>query len=176
MEHLLPDSYSSDEKAEILRRYEHLLDVWHTRKEPQDLATVEDAFYFAANAHHLQRRRSGEPYIYHPIAVATIAAEDIGLGRTSITCALLHDVVEDTEYTLDDIRQLFGDKVAVVIDGLTKLDKVENAESLQAENFKKIISTLSYDVRVVLVKLADRLHNMRTLSSMPPHTQLKIAS
>ncbi len=176
MEHLLPDSYSSDEKAEILRRYEHLLDVWHTRKEPQDLATVEDAFYFAANAHHLQRRRSGEPYIYHPIAVATIAAEDIGLGRTSITCALLHDVVEDTEYTLDDIRQLFGDKVAVVIDGLTKLDKVENAESLQAENFKKIISTLSYDVRVVLVKLADRLHNMRTLSSMPPHKQLKIAS
>ena len=176
MEHLLPDSYSADEKAEILRRYERLLSVWQTRKEPQDLAAVEDAFYFAANAHHAQRRRSGEPYIYHPIAVATIAAGDIGLGRTSLVCALLHDVVEDTEYTLDDIRQRYGDKVAVVIDGLTKLDKVENAESLQAENFKKIISTLSQDVRVVLVKLADRLHYMRTLDSMPPHKQLKIAS
>ena len=176
MEHLLPDSYSPDEQAEILRRYERLLSVWQTRKEPQDLAAVEDAFYFAANAHHAQRRRTGEPYIYHPLAVATIAAEDIGLGRTSIVCALLHDVVEDTDYTLDDIRQRFGDKVAVVIDGLTKLDKVENSESLQAENFKKIISTLSYDVRVVLVKMADRLHNMRTLGSMPPHKQLKIAS
>ena len=176
MEHLLPDSYSPEEQAEILRRYERLLSVWQTRKEPQDLAAVEDAFYFAANAHQAQRRRTGEPYIYHPIAVATIAAEDIGLGRTSLVCALLHDVVEDTEYTLDDIRQRYGDKVAVVIDGLTKLDKVENAESLQAENFKKIISTLSQDVRVVLVKLADRLHNMRTLGSMPPHKQLKIAS
>ncbi|MCR5646387.1 MAG: RelA/SpoT family protein [Bacteroidales bacterium] len=176
MEHVLPDDYKKEEQEEILRRYEHLLTVWQTRKEPQDLALVEDAFYFAANAHSKQRRRSGEPYIYHPIAVATIAAEDIGLGRTSLVCALLHDVVEDTEFTLDDIRQRFGDKVALVIDGLTKLEKVENAESLQAENFKKIISTLSYDVRVVLIKLADRLHNMRTLSSMPPHKQLKIAS
>ena len=137
---------------------------------------VEKAFYFAANAHCNQRRRTGEPYIYHPIAVATIAAEDIGLGRTSITCALLHDVVEDTDYTLDDISNMFGEKVAHIIDGLTKLDKVENAESMQAENFKKIISSLSYDIRVVLIKLADRLHNMRTLSSMPPHKQLKIAS
>ena len=137
---------------------------------------VEEAFFFAANAHSKQRRRSGEPYIYHPIAVATIAAEDIGLGRTSIVCALLHDVVEDTEFTLDDIRQKFGDKVTLVIDGLTKLDKVDDAESLQAENFKKIIGTLNQDVRVVLIKLADRLHNMRTLSSMPPHKQLKIAS
>lgn len=176
MEHCLPDDYAEEEQEEILRRYQHLLNVWQTRKEPQDLSMVEDAFYFAANAHSKQRRRSGEPYIYHPIAVATIAAEDIGLGRTSIVCALLHDVVEDTEYTLDDIKQRFGEKVSVVIDGLTKLDKVDNAESLQAENFKKIISTLSYDVRVVLIKLADRLHNMRTLSSMPPHKQLKIAS
>ncbi len=176
MEHTLPDDYSKEEKEEILRRYEHLLNVWQTRKEPQDLQMVENGFYFAANAHSKQRRRSGEPYIYHPIAVATIAAGDIGLGRTSITCALLHDVVEDTEYTLDDIRQQFGEKVALIIDGLTKLDKVENAESMQAENFKKIISSLSYDVRVVLIKLADRLHNMRTLSSMPPHKQLKIAS
>ena len=176
MEHVLPDDYTIEEQEEILRRYERLLTVWQTRKETQDLQMVEEAFYFAANAHSKQRRRSGEPYIYHPIAVATIAAEDIGLGRTSIVCALLHDVVEDTEFTLDDIRQKFGDKVALVIDGLTKLEKVEDAESLQAENFKKIIGTLNQDVRVVLIKLADRLHNMRTLSSMPPHKQLKIAS
>ena len=176
MEHVLPDDYTKEEQEEILRRYERLLTVWQTRKETQDLQMVEEAFSFAANAHSKQRRRSGEPYIYHPIAVATIAAEDIGLGRTSIVCALLHDVVEDTEFTLDDIRQQFGDKVALVIDGLTKLDKADNAESLQAENFKKIINTLNQDVRVVLIKLADRLHNMRTLSSMPPHKQLKIAS
>ena len=176
MEQSLPDNYSSAEKEEILRRYERLLEAWQTRKEKQDLEMVEKAFYFAAKAHCTQRRRSGEPYIYHPIAVATIAAQDIGLGRTSITCALLHDVVEDTEYTLDDISQLFGEKVSHIIDGLTKLDKVDNAESIQAENFKKIISSLSYDIRVVLIKLADRLHNMRTLNSMPPHKQLKIAS
>jgi len=176
MNNTLPDNYSSAEKEEILRRYERLLNVWQTRKEKQDLEMVEKAFYFAANAHCNQRRRTGEPYIYHPIEVATIAAQDIGLGRTSITCALLHDVVEDTDYTLNDISSMFGEKVAHIIDGLTKLDKVENAESIQAENFKKIISSLSYDIRVVLIKLADRLHNMRTLSSMPPHKQLKIAS
>ena len=176
MEPVLPDTYSSEEKEEILRRYARLLDAWQTRKEKQDLEMVEKAFYFAVKAHCNQRRRTGEPYIYHPIAVATIAAQDIGLGRTSITCALLHDVVEDTEYTLDDITEMFGEKVSHIIDGLTKLDKVENAESMQAENFKKIISSLSYDIRVVLIKLADRLHNMRTLSSMPPHKQLKIAS
>ena len=176
MEHHLPNEYNPEEQEEILRRYQRLLNVWQTRKEPQDLKMVEEAFYLAANAHSRQRRRSGEPYIYHPIAVATIAAEDIGLGRTSIVCALLHDVVEDTDFTLDDIQQQFGEKVARIIDGLTKLDKVDNAESLQAENFKKIIRTLSTDIRVVLVKLADRLHNMRTLNSMPPHKQLKIAS
>ena len=176
MERTIPDTYSSEEKAEIMRRYEHLLQVWQTRKEAQDLAMVEKAFFFAVNAHCRQRRRTGEPYIYHPIAVATIAAQDIGLGRTSIVCALLHDVVEDTEYTLEDIENEFNDKVAHIIDGLTKLDKVENAESMQAENFKKIISSLSYDIRVVLIKLSDRLHNMRTLDSMPPHKQLKIAS
>ncbi|MCR5013591.1 MAG: RelA/SpoT family protein [Bacteroidales bacterium] len=176
MEQSLPDNYSSEEKEEILRRYGRLLDVWQTRKEQQDLEMVEKAFYFAAKAHCTQRRRTGEPYIYHPIAVATIAAQDIGLGRTSITCALLHDVVEDTEYTLEDIKTMFGEKVSDIIDGLTKLSKVENVESIQAENFKKIISSLSYDIRVVLIKLADRLHNMRTLNSMPPHKQLKIAS
>ena len=155
MDYSLPDTYSTEEKEEILRRYARLLEAWHTRKEASDVEMVEKAFYLAVKAHCNQRRRTGEPYIYHPIEVATIAAQDIGLGRTSIMCALLHDVVEDTEYTLDDINELFGEKVASIIDGLTKLDKVENTESLQAENFKKIISSLSYDIRVVLVKLAD---------------------
>ena len=176
MDYSIPDTYSAQEKEEILRRYERLLNIWQTRKEARDLEMVEKAFYLAVNAHCNQRRRTGEPYIYHPIEVATIAADDIGLGRTSIVCALLHDVVEDTEYTLEDIESMFGETVAHIIDGLTKLDKVEGAESLQAENFKKIISTLSTDIRVVLIKLADRLHNMRTLNSMPPHKQLKIAS
>ena len=172
----LPDTYSKEEKEEIERRHQHLIDVWQTRKEAQDLEAVDEAFYFAVSAHKDQRRRSGEPYIYHPIEVATIAAHDIGLGRTSIICALLHDVVEDTQYTLDDISERFGEKVSRVVDGLTKFDKLEGAESMQAENFKKIITSLSYDVRVVLIKLSDRLHNMRTLDSMPKHKQLKIAS
>ena len=173
---ILPDTYSKEEKEEIERRHQRLLDVWQTRKEAQDLAEVDKAFYFAVEAHKDQRRRSGEPYIYHPIEVATIAAHDIGLGRTSIICALLHDVVEDTKYTLDDIREMFGEKVSRVVDGLTKFDNLEGAESAQAENFKKVISSLSYDIRVVLIKLSDRLHNMRTLDSMPKHKQLKIAS
>ena len=172
----LPDTYSIEEKEEIERRHHELIDAWQTRKEAQDLEAVEKAFYFACEAHKDQRRRSGEPYIYHPIAVAHIAAHDIGLGRTSIICALLHDVVEDTKYTLDDIRERFGERVSRVVDGLTKFDKMEGSESMQAENFKKIISSLSYDVRVVLIKLSDRLHNMRTLGSMPKHKQLKIAS
>lgn len=174
--HMLPDTYSPAEKEEIERRHSLLIEAWQTRKETQDLEMVDKAFYFAANAHKDQRRRSGEPYIYHPIEVATIAAQEIGLGRTSIVCALLHDVVEDTEYTLDDISEMFGEKVARVVNGLTKLNQSEETESIQAENFKKIISSLSYDIRVVLIKLADRLHNMRTLDSMPPHKQLKIAS
>ena len=173
---ILPDTYSKEEKEEIERRHQRLIDAWQTRKEAQDLEAVDKAFYFACEAHKDQRRRSGEPYIYHPIAVATIAAHDIGLGRTSIICALLHDVVEDTQYTLDDIKEMFGEKVSRVVDGLTKFDNLEGAESAQAENFKKVISSLSYDIRVVLIKLSDRLHNMRTLDSMPKHKQLKIAS
>ena len=173
---ILPDTYSKEEKEEIERRHLRLIDAWQTRKEAQDLEAVDKAFYFAVEAHKDQRRRSGEPYIYHPIEVATIAAHDIGLGRTSIICALLHDVVEDTKYTLDDIREMFGEKVERVVDGLTKFDNLEGAESAQAENFKKVISSLSYDIRVVLIKLSDRLHNMRTLDSMPKHKQLKIAS
>lgn len=173
---VLPDTYSKEEKEEIERRHQRLIDAWQTRKEVQDLEAVNKAFYFACEAHKDQRRRSGEPYIYHPIEVATIAAHDIGLGRTSIICALLHDVVEDTQYTLDDIKEMFGEKVSRVVDGLTKFDNLEGAESAQAENFKKVISSLTYDIRVVLIKLSDRLHNMRTLDSMPKHKQLKIAS
>ena len=176
MEPILPDTYSKEEKEEIERRHQRLLDAWQTRKEAQDLEMVNKAFYFAVEAHKDQRRRSGEPYIYHPIEVATIAASDIGLGRTSIICALLHDVVEDTKYTLEDIREMFGEKVSRVVDGLTKFANLEGAESAQAENFKKVNSSLSYDIRVVLIKLSDRLHNMRTLDSMPKHKQLKIAS
>ena len=173
---MIPDTYSKEEKEEIERRHRNLIDAWQGRKEPQDIEMVEKAFYFAVEAHKDQRRRTGEPYIYHPIAVAYIAAHDIGLGRTSIICALLHDVVEDTHYTLDDIKEMFGEKVAKVVDGLTKFELMDNVESMQAENFRKIITSLSYDVRVVLIKLSDRLHNMRTLDSMPKHKQLKIAS
>jgi GTP pyrophosphokinase len=123
------------------------------------------------------RRKSGEPYIYHPIAVARIVAEEIGLGSTSIVCALLHDTVEDTDITLDDIEKQFNPKVRKIIDGLTKIPSTFiQADSIQAENFRKMLLTLSDDVRVILIKIADRLHNMRTLDSMKRESQLKIAS
>lgn len=171
--------YTPDERKEILHRYRQLIDVWHTRKNTSDRWMVRKAFRLAAAAHRDMRRKSGEPYIYHPIEVATIAAGEIGLGRTSIICALLHDVVEDTEYKLTDIQSMFGEQIARIIDGLTKIDTMvegTNVESLQAENFRKVLLTLSYDVRVILIKLADRLHNMRTLDSMPSVKQWKIAS
>lgn len=173
------DTYSPAERSEILRHYRNLIDVWHTRKDTTDRWMVRKAFRLAVEAHKDMRRRSGEPYVYHPLEVATIAAGEIGLGRTSIICALLHDVVEDTEYKLSDISAMFGEQIARIIDGLTKIDTMvegSDVESLQAENFRKILLTLSYDVRVILIKLADRLHNMRTLDSMPPLKQWKIAS
>ena len=175
----LPDTYSQDEKAELERQFENLLTCWKSRKNEQDVESVTEGFLLAANAHKNQRRRSGEPYMYHPLAVATIIAGEMGMGRTSIIAALLHDVVEDTEYTLDYIKEHFGDQVAQIVDGVTKLtneDFEEGAKSLQAETFRKVIMSMSYDIRVILVKLADRLHNMRTLGSMPHHKQLKIAS
>ena len=175
----LPDTYSLEEKAELERQFEQLLQCWKSRKNEQDVALVTEGFLLAANAHKDQRRRSGEPYMYHPLAVATVIAGEMGMGRTSIIAALLHDVVEDTEYTLDYIKEHFGDKVAQIVDGVTKLtneDFEEGARSLQAETFRKVIMSMSYDIRVILVKLADRLHNMRTLGSMPHHKQLKIAS
>ncbi len=175
----LPDTYSQDEKAELERQFQNLLTCWKSRKNEQDVESVTEGFLLAANAHKNQRRRSGEPYMYHPLAVATIIAGEMGMGRTSIIAALLHDVVEDTEYTLDYIKEHFGDQVAQIVDGVTKLtneDFEEGAKSLQAETFRKVIMSMSYDIRVILVKLADRLHNMRTLGSMPHHKQLKIAS
>ncbi len=166
------------EKKEILKRYRNLLRVWYTRKEPKDKKLVRKAFNLAVDAHKDMRRLSGEPYIFHPLEVATIAAGEIGLGTTSIVSALLHDVVEDTDYTLDDIRVRFGDKVAIIIDGLTKIQELFDLSttSPQAENFRKILLTLSDDLRVILIKLADRLHNMRTLDAMRGDKQLKIAS
>jgi GTP pyrophosphokinase len=144
--------------------------------DEDDRKMIRKAYEIAVQAHSEQRRKSGEPYILHPIAVARICAEEIGLGPTAIACALLHDVVEDTDITLDEIELEFGQRVRKIVDGLTKLDNAYNAESPQAENFKKVLSTLVEDVRVVLIKMADRLHNMRTLGSMPRHKQLKIAA
>lgn len=175
----LPDTYSLEEKTELKKRFDDIINLWHTRKNSQDVEMVTKAFYLAADAHKDARRRSGEPYMYHPLAVAKIIAGDMSMGRTSIICALLHDVVEDTNYTLDDIRELFGDKVAEIIDGVTKLEMKDfnsDVESIQAENFRKIVISMSDEIRVILVKIADRLHNMRTLDSMPHYKQLKIAS
>jgi len=168
-----PDS----EKQEILKLYRNLLRVWKP-KHSDDRKIVRKAFKMALEAHKDMRRKSGEPYIYHPLSVATIAAGEIGLGTTSIICALLHDVVEDTEYTLEDIRGLFGDKVAAIIDGLTKIKGIfdQHTASIHAENFKKLLLTLSDDVRVILIKLADRLHNMRTLDALAPEKRLKIST
>ena len=145
-----------------------------TKKADKEL--VEKAFDFANKAHKNIKRRSGEPYIFHPIAVARIVSEEMGLGTVSICSALLHDVVEDTEYTLEDIRNNFGEKIAIIIDGLTKITNVfESDASIQAVNFRKILLTMANDVRVILIKLADRLHNMRTLASMPPNKRMKIS-
>ncbi|HEY0175969.1 MAG TPA: bifunctional (p)ppGpp synthetase/guanosine-3',5'-bis(diphosphate) 3'-pyrophosphohydrolase [Pedobacter sp.] len=165
------------EKQEILKRYRALLRACKPTLQKGDKKEIRKAFDMALESHKDMRRKSGEPYIYHPIAVAQIAAEEIGLGTTSIVCALLHDVVEDTDITLEDIEREFGKKTAKIIDGLTKISGVfDYNSSLQAENFRKMLLTLADDVRVILIKLADRLHNMRTMDFMPRHKQLKIAS
>jgi len=165
------------EKKEILKRYRALLKASKATLQKGDKRLIRQAFDMSLESHKDMRRKSGEPYIYHPIAVAQIAAEEIGLGTTSIVCALLHDVVEDTAITLDDIEHEFGKKVARIIDGLTKISGVfDYNSSLQAENFRKMLLTLADDVRVILIKLADRLHNMRTMEFMPRDKQLKISS
>ncbi len=165
------------EKKEILKRYRALLRASKSTLQKGDKKEIRKAFEMALESHKDMRRKSGEPYIYHPIAVAQIAAEEIGLGTTSIVCALLHDVVEDTDISLEDIEREYGKKTAKIIDGLTKISGVfDYNSSLQAENFRKMLLTLADDVRVILIKLADRLHNMRTMDFMPRQKQLKIAS
>ena len=169
-------SIHGEEKKLIQRAYRQLLKTIDSKLEGDDAANLRRAYELAVEAHSKQRRKSGEPYILHPIEVARICSEEIGLGPTAVICALLHDVVEDTPITLEDIRNQFGERVAKIVDGLTKLDGSYDSGSPQAENFKKVLSTLVDDVRVVLIKMADRLHNMRTLGAMPRHKQLKIAA
>jgi guanosine-3',5'-bis(diphosphate) 3'-pyrophosphohydrolase len=165
------------ERQEILRQYRRLLRTAKPYLNGNDAKLIKKAFNQSLEAHKDMRRKSGEPYILHPLAVAQIAVEEIGLGTTSIVAALLHDVVEDTPTEISDVERDFGPKVARIVDGLTKISGVfEQGTSEQAENFRKMLLTLSEDVRVILIKLADRLHNMRTLDSMPRHKQLKIAS
>ncbi|QES90988.1 bifunctional (p)ppGpp synthetase/guanosine-3',5'-bis(diphosphate) 3'-pyrophosphohydrolase [Rhizosphaericola mali] len=165
------------EKKEIVRRYRALLRALKTKIKKGDRELLRRAFEIAADAHKSMRRKSGEPYIFHPIAVAMICVEEIGLGVRSTICALLHDTVEDTDVTLEDIDREFGPEIARIVDGLTKISTVvDNSTTPQAENFKKILLTLTDDPRVILIKLADRLHNMRTLDSMKREKQLKIAS
>ena len=168
--------FTKEEVEKVNLAFEELKKKAVKSRKQEDIERIDQAFDFAYKAHYPVRRKSGEPYIFHPIAVAEIAASEVLLGTTSIITALLHDVVEDTDYTTDDIRQFFGDKVASMVDGLTKMSGVfDHRSSLQAENFRKMLLSMSDDVRVILIKLADRLHNMRTLESMPENKQLKIA-
>jgi GTP pyrophosphokinase len=167
-----------EENKEIARRYKDLLKGAYQMLTTSDKKKIRKAFDLAVEAHSSQRRKSGEPYVYHPIAVAKFVAYEIGLGVTSIVSALLHDVVEDTDYTLEDIEREFGETVARIVNGLTKISRLnkEQDASIQAENFRKMLLTLNDDVRVILIKIADRLHNMQTMDSMPANKQLKIAS
>jgi len=166
-----------EEKKEILRHYRALLRVLKSKLKPGDKILLRTAFEMAAEAHKTMRRKSGEPYILHPLAVAKICVEEIGLGIRSTICALLHDTVEDTDVTLEDVQREFGPEIVKIVDGLTKISSVMDANtSQQAENFKKILLTLTDDPRVILIKLADRLHNMRTMDSMKREKQLKISS
>lgn len=171
------DLNEEQEKKEIVRRYRALLRALKPKLKSGDKELVRSAFEMSVEAHKTMRRKSGEPYIFHPLAVAMICVEEEGLGVRSCICALLHDTVEDTDITLEDIQQEFGAEITKIIDGLTKIATVvDNNSSQQAENFKKILLTLTDDPRVILIKLADRLHNMRTLDSMKVEKQLKIAS
>jgi guanosine-3',5'-bis(diphosphate) 3'-pyrophosphohydrolase len=166
------------ENKEIAKQYKKLLKISYRTLSKEDKKLIRSAFDIAVDAHKDQRRKSGEAYIFHPISVAKIVASEIGLDSTSIAAALLHDVVEDTDYTLADIEQMFGETVARIVDGLTKISHLSSDKdiSLQAENFRKMLLTLNEDVRVIIIKIADRLHNMQTMGSMPSHKQVKIAS
>jgi guanosine-3',5'-bis(diphosphate) 3'-pyrophosphohydrolase len=172
------DFFDEDDKNRIQAEYDSLVNNLLRCNKPGDREMIDKAFRIANEAHWNMRRKSGEPYIIHPINVAKIVNQEIGLGAKSIATALLHDVVEDTDYTLDDVKRDFDPKIATLIDGLTKISGTYNKEdssSHQAENFRKMLLTLSDDMRVILIKIADRLHNMRTLDSMPEHKKMKIA-
>ena len=166
------------ENAQIAKAYKDLLRISYQKLSITDKKMIRLALDTAVDAHKNQRRKSGEPYILHPIAVAKIVADDIGLGAPSIAAALLHDVVEDTKYTIDDVESIHGVKIAKIVDGLTKISSLKKDKnvSLQAENFRKMLLTLNDDARVIIIKIADRLHNMRTMDFMPRHKQIKIAS
>lgn len=174
----MTDAAIKAENKAIAQEYKNLLKISYRELSTEDKKLIRSAFDVAVDAHKEQRRKSGEAYIFHPIAVAKIVASEIGLDTTSIAAALLHDVVEDTAYTLVDIEQLFGEQVARIVDGLTKISSMpfEGDVSLQAENFRKMLLTLNEDIRVIIIKIADRLHNMQTMESMPAHKQVKIAS
>ena len=154
--------------------FQHLIDTYLASRHRKKVEIITKAFNFAKQAHKGVKRLSGEPYILHPIAVAQIACGEMGLGSTSICAALLHDVVEDTDYTVEDITNIFGEKIAQIVDGLTKISGgiFGDKASAQAENFKKLLLTMSEDIRVILIKICDRLHNMRTLDSQPANKQL----
>ena len=166
------------ENKEIVKQYKELLQISYQTLSNKDKILIRSAFDTAVNAHRNQRRKSGEPYVFHPISVAKIVAHEIGLDATSIAAALLHDVVEDTEYSFEDIEKLFGSNVMRIVEGLTKISKLskESNVSLQAENFRKLLITLNDDIRVIIIKIADRLHNMQTLDAMPEYKQIRIAS
>lgn len=174
----MTEAFLEEEKKQLTKEYKELLKISYRTLSAKDKKLIRSAFDVAVDAHKEQRRKSGEAYIFHPIAVAKIVASEIGLDATSIAAALLHDVVEDTEYTLVDLEQLFGETVARIVDGLTKISKMpyDGDVSLQAENFRKMLLTLNEDIRVIIIKIADRLHNMQTMDSMPEHKQVKIAS
>jgi guanosine-3',5'-bis(diphosphate) 3'-pyrophosphohydrolase len=171
------DLNEEQEKKLILREYRALLRALKNKLKPGDRKLIRHSFEMAAEAHKTMRRKSGEPYILHPLAVARICVEEIGLGIRSTICSLMHDTVEDTDISLEDVEREFGNEIARIVDGLTKISNVIDVNaSQQAENFKKILLTLTDDPRVILIKLADRLHNMRTLDSMKREKQLKISS
>jgi len=170
--------YTAQESKDIAQAYKELLRVSYQALSDEDKKLIRKAFDMAVDAHKEQRRKSGEPYIFHPIAVAKIVAQNIGLDATSIAAALLHDVVEDTPITIENIAEIFGDTIAKIVKGLTKISDLsrDTDVSFQAENFRKMLLTLNDDVRVILIKIADRLHNMQTMDSMPNYKQQKIAS
>src|SRR6476620_2332424 len=178
IEHAMTEIDLEEEKKAIAREYKELLRISYQTLTDSDKKLIRKAFDVAVEAHKEQRRKSGEAYIFHPIAVAKIVASEIGLGATSIAAALMHDVAEDTDVTIEDIEKMFNPKVAQIVEGLTKISQVKKDMniSMQAENFRKMLLTLNDDVRVILIKIADRLHNMQTMDSMPEYKQVKIAS